>query len=176
MAFEWKDLIDGEDYITVEPINRIAGAVTSLEEDLNTKNAIYIGYIAYDDSGFVDGADVTETITYKPDFSEAWNSAFKPMAFSASHLGSGTGDGYIFHSHYCAWDYFSSSFELYFHAYTDDGELKVVKLVYQYDEADTSTPQSITAYIVEIEAGGVSKSYVDESIQSAILDSWEAEV
>ena len=33
MAFEWKDLVDGEDYVTAEPINRIANEVLRMSEN-----------------------------------------------------------------------------------------------------------------------------------------------
>lgn len=120
------------------------------------QGALHIGcaYIYHEYNHWGDTVDVTDTITYKPDFDEAWTSAFKPMAFTASMLGSGIGDGYIFYSHYCLWDWFSKSFDLYFRAYTESGEIKVVKLHYQYSEEDTSTPQSITAYLVEQEEQG----------------------
>lgn len=129
------------------------------------QGAINIGsaYVSgYERGEWNDAVDVTDTITYKPDFGEAWLSAFKPMSFESSSLGSGTGIGYIFHSHYCLWDWYSLSFDLHFHAFTDSGEIKVVKLHYQYDEADTSTPQSITAYLVETPTIGDIDTALDE--------------
>ena len=145
------------------------------------QKAIHIGsafiYVGEDyGSYWNDGVDVTDTITYKPGFMAAWDSMFQPMSFETSVLGRDIFDGYRFYSHYCRWHYPSLSFDLYFHAYTDSGELKIVKLHYQYTDVGDSAPQSITAYLVETEAGGVTEEYVDAAIRSAILDSWEAEV
>ena len=142
--------------------------------------AAFIGYTHFMDYtyGLPDNGelDVTNAITYKPDFDEAWTSAFKPMFFEDSALGSGYGDGLTFHNYYAWWDYFSKSFEVYFHSYDKDGSRKIIKLHYQYTEEDTSAPQSITAYLTTEVAGGVTEEYVNEAIRSAILDSWEAEV
>lgn len=120
--------------------------------------------------------DVTETITYKPEFSEAAISAFKPMFFAEQKHGMPDANGYTFHNYYTVWSYYENSIDIYFHSYTYDGSRKKIRLHYQYTEEDTSAPQSITAYLTTENPIGVTKEYVDESIQSAILDSWEAEV
>ena len=113
-------------------------------------DAIYIGKVdIYSGEVFLDTVDATNTITYKPDFESAKDDNHKPMVFEASYLGSASCNGYIFYNHYEIWDYDSKSFELYFHAYTDSGELRIIKLKYQYSTTDLSTPQSITAYFEE---------------------------
>lgn len=122
--------------------------------------------------------DVTDYITYKPKFNESWDSAFKPMFFTDSSLGSGTGDGLTFHNYYTVWDWHSLSFSIYFHSYTVSGDRKIIRLDYRYANENATAPQSITAYLTTETAGGggVTEEYVDEAIRTAILDSWEAEV
>ena len=137
--------------------------------------ATYIGHTFFvgDNYNMPDSGelDVTNTITYKPDFDEAWSSAFKPMFFEDSALGSGSGDGLTFHN-YCAWwDYFSKSFEVYFHSYTKDGSRKIIKLRYQYTEENTSAPQSITAYLTTENPIGDIETALDSiiAIQEALI-------
>lgn len=162
MALEWKDLVDGEDYVTAEPINRIAHEVKKISESASGGETINIGYVNMvdNDGDLEDGVNATNSITYKPDFNTGMSDNHKPMAFVASYLGNGDCHGYIFYNHYEYWDYFTKSFDLYFHAYTDSGELKVVRLHYQYSEDDTSTPQSITAYLEDVANGGGGPSVV----------------
>lgn len=112
-------------------------------------DTIYIGSVNMVNSdGLLDTADATNTITYKPDFDTAMNGNHKPMAFESSYLGNGNCHGYIFYNYYETWDYFSKTFDIYFYTHTDSGATKAVRLHYQYDEADTSKPQSITAYLI----------------------------
>lgn len=120
--------------------------------------------------------DVTETITYKPKFSEAAISAFKPMFFVEQKSGMPEADGFTFHNYYTFWNYYEKSIDIYFHSYTPNGIRKKIRLHYQYADAEATEPQSITAYLTTGNPIGVTKEYVDESIRSAILDSWEAEV
>lgn len=120
--------------------------------------------------------DVTDTITYKPGFTEAESSAFKPMFFAEKKIGMPEANGYTFHNYYTFWNFYGKSIDIYFHSYTPNGSRKKIRLHYQYTEEDTSAPQSITAYLTTEVAGGVTEEYVNEAIRSAILDSWEAEV
>lgn len=178
MAFEWKDLVDGEDYVTADPINRIAHEVKSL--GVKGGDDKFIGYTMFvpdygelPDEGEL---DVTETITYKPEFAGGEVSAFKPMFFVEKKFGMPEADGFTFHNYYTVWSYYENSIDIYFHSYTPNGSRKKIRLHYQYADAEATEPQSITAYLTTENPIGVTKEYVDESIQSAILDSWEAEV
>ena len=91
--------------------------------------------------------DVTETITYKPEFYQAEVSAFKPMFFVEKKIGMPEADGFTFHNYYTVWNFYGKSIDIYFHSYTTDGIRKKIRLHYQYTEEDTSAPQSITAYL-----------------------------
>ena len=133
-------------------------------------------YITRYDGILEDAVDATDSITYKPDFDEGMNDNHRAMSFISWALGSGDCHSYTFYNHYEYWDYFSKTFNLYFHAWNKEGELKIVRLFYEYDENDLSTPKKITAYLCNDIAGGVSKEYVDQAIQTAILDSWESAV
>lgn len=106
----------------------------------------HIGYVNHPDYG-VNGADVTDTITFKPDFNEVCptQDVCRAMTVTAENLGSGDGHGLLYYFDAIEWDYFTYSFDLYFHAFNMSGEMKRLKLTYQYAESDTTTPQSITA-------------------------------
>ena len=99
--------------------------------------------------GWKESIDATNSVTFKPTMAESYDKCYKPMSFRAEELGSGTGDGYVFHNDYVFWDYRSLRFDMYFHTFTKTGEKKVVKLVYEYDDYETSPPRSITAYFVD---------------------------
>lgn len=139
----------------------------------NIQSAINIGSAYIYDLGDVwyDAKDVTDTITYKPTMAESYPDCYKPMSFIAENMGSGTGDGYVFHNDYVFWDYHSLGFEMYFHTFTATGEKKVVKLVYEYDDYETSPPRSITAYLVETPTIGDIETALDGiiAIQEALI-------
>ena len=142
-------------------------------------DATFIGYTMFvPDYGELPNEgelDVTETITYKPEFSEAAISAFKPMFFAEQKHGMPDANGYTFHNYYTVWNFFENSIDIYFHSYTPDGSRKKIRLHYQYADTKATEPQSITAYLTTEVVGDVTEEYVNEAIRSAILDSWEAE-
>jgi hypothetical protein len=115
--------------------------------------------------------DVTETITYKPEFSEAAISAFKPMFFAEQKHGMPDANGYTFHNYYTVWSYYENSIDIYFHSYTYDGIRKKIRLHYQYTWEDTSAPQSITAYLTTENPIGDIETALDGiiAIQEALI-------
>ena len=92
--------------------------------------------------------DATNSITFKPTMAESYIECYKPMSFRVEYHSPSEGSGYVFHNDYVNWDYNSLSFELYFHAFTAAKEKKIAKLVYAYDDYNSS-PKSITAYLVD---------------------------
>lgn len=125
--------------------------------------------------------DVTELVTYKPSFSEA-SGAFGEKAGADTipnmrvvckqGVASYTTEEVLPLVHcYGAWA--DGFFTLYF-----GNKDYLLSLVYQYDTSVTPYGDllSITALLTTETAGGVTEEYVDEAIQNAILDSWEAEV
>ena len=137
---------DGDNYVLTEKDKSDIAALVPGGGD-----AKFIGYTMFvpyygelPDEGEL---DVTETITYKPEFSEAAISAFKPMFFAEQKHGMPEADGFTFHNYYTFWSYYENSIDIYFHSYTPNGIRKKIRLHYQYTEEDTSAPQSITAYL-----------------------------
>lgn len=126
--------------------------------------------------------DVTELVTYKPTISEAQD-----------HFGGGSSADTVPHMRAvwkqgvasssteeilplitCVGSWADAgSFTLYF-----SNKDYALTLTYQYDTSVSPYGDllSVTALLTEIEASGVTQEYVDEAIQTAILDSWEAEV
>jgi hypothetical protein len=115
--------------------------------------------------------DVTDTITYKPEFSEASASAFKPMFFAEQKHGMPEANGFTFHNYYTFWNYYQTSIDIYFHSYTPNGIRKKIRLHYQYTEEDTSAPQSITAYLTTENPIGDIETALDGiiAIQEALI-------
>ena len=113
--------------------------------------ATFIGYTMFvPDYGTLPNEaelDVTNTITYKPDFTEASVSAFKPMFLIEKRHGMPQADGLTFHNYYTFWNHYETAIDIYFHCYTNDGSRKKIRLHYQYANADATEPQSITAYL-----------------------------
>ena len=125
--------------------------------------------------------DVTELVTYKPTISEAqdhfggWSSADTVPLMRAvwkQGVASSTTEE-ILPLIECVGSWEDGFFTLYF-----GNKDYVLSLVYQYDTSVSPYGDllSITALLTTETAGGVTEEYVDEAIQNAILDSWEAEV
>ena len=115
--------------------------------------------------------DVTDTITYKPAFSEAAMSAFKPMFFVEQKHGMPEADGYTFHNYYTFWSHWQKTIDIYFHSYTPDGSRKKIRLHYQYADTEATEPQSITAYLTTENPIGAIETALDSiiAIQEALI-------
>lgn len=150
MAFEWKDLVDGEDYVTAEPINRIAHEVEELGskfENFNpdVENAVLDLGTFHKDS-FVGGQDVTDTITYKPTMFDVYMQSPPFKAISLVDDGSGWAAQETFYFDSQEWDYFNRYIEMRFVRSTALGDPKVLILTYFYEE-DYETVHQIIASI-----------------------------
>jgi hypothetical protein len=124
--------------------------------------------------------DVTELVTYKPSFSEAQDHfGYTSSADNVPHMRVVWKQGVASETTeeilplitcFASWAY-GAAFSLVFA--NKDYKLK---LTYQYDINNYTDLLSVTALLTTETAGGVTEEYVDEAIQNAILDSWEAEV
>jgi hypothetical protein len=150
MAFEWTDLVDGKDYVTAKPINRIAHEVEELESKLenfnpDVGNAVLDLGNFYKDS-FVGSQDVTDIITYKPAMMDIFTKTPPFKAISLSDDGSGVSAQETFYFDSQDWNYDNRYIEMRFVRSTALGDPKVLILTYYYEE-DYKTVYQIIASI-----------------------------
>lgn len=151
MAFEWKDLVDGEDYVTAEPINRIAHEVEELGskfENFNpdVENAVLdlgtLGKWLFESGG----ADITDLISYKPAMFDVYMQSPPFKAISLVDDGSGWAAQETFYFDSQDWDVNNRYIEMRFVRSTALGDPKVLILTYYYEE-DHKTVYQIIASI-----------------------------
>jgi hypothetical protein len=137
MAFKWTNLVDGKDYVTAEPINKMGQEVEKMSEEMSETKVLFVT--------ITDGV-ASHTPT---EIAECVNNGYSVYLREGglNYPLSSLHDTSCEFSFMDAEDHFARTWEI-----GEDGHAELF-------EADLATVE-----------------YLEEAIQSAILDSWEAEV